>query len=283
MNHVPVQIGVLVDSTIGYSAGIGPIVAVVGLGILTVWYLDTQILPTIESHKRMPRTPRTVVLFGTVIGLILTVSSIVLQTGYLWLFSLIYLFLGKFIEAAVAVRIVRRVQAAIRSIRDPTSAGQMSLIDILKYLYSPTRIVAGVVIPAVGIGVIVVYLLDNSLQYALGNLSVIWTVTVGVLAVSGLLWDIRLLIRRSGGVQYLGLVFCVMGAELYSFSNLPPWIISTVETILAWMPVVRPASLTQNLIVNTALIFVAQVAFLIGVGIALLLLFSREARGTRAG
>jgi hypothetical protein len=269
---IPLQIGVLVDSIVGYTPGVGPVLAILGFGLLTVWYLDSQLLPILGEE--FSGTIRGLVVVGLTAGLVLTVSSLVLQTGYLWLFLLVYLVLGKFIEAAVAVRLVQRLRSRLRSARR-RKASTASVGDALRRRYPPSRILAAVVLPVAGVVLTIVFLGRVSSRSVLGDASVVWTVAVGVLAASGLLWDLRDSIGRDDGIPSLGLVFCVMGAELYNFSTMPAWLVALIGTVLDAVPLVRPMPFTEALLTNTALLLVGQAAFAVGFVIALALLTSQ--------
>ncbi|MFB6140766.1 MAG: hypothetical protein ABEJ26_10070 [Halosimplex sp.] len=225
----PLQIGLLLD----FPPFVAPATIGVGVLLLTVWFVADRLLPALGLDADI--ASETVLVATLVVGLFATALGTAASTDSLWAVALLLFLVGRGVEGAVFVHLVRKLahyvggavgwfRAAIaratggdrpgRSSRGGVRTAARSLLEkyVRKLLY---RLVAlGFLLTAVAMTVVLSTLVLDFGGYTVPQ---VYAVVVGTSALFTFAWDVRPALDRLGPLPFAGVICCVVGAEVYNF------------------------------------------------------------------
>ncbi|QLH79479.1 hypothetical protein HZS55_20225 [Halosimplex rubrum] len=222
----PLQIGVLLD----FPPLLAPATIGVGILLLTVWFVADRLLPALGLDGGP--ASETVLVATLVVGLFTTALGAAATTDAVWAVALLLFLVGRGVEGAVFVRLLRKLAAYARKAalwllglldrggaRGRSSGGgarraARSFAEKLvrKLLY---RLVAlGFLLVAVGATVV---LAATAVDFGGYTIPQVYALVVGTSALFALAWNIRPALDRLGPLPFGGVICCVVGAEVYNF------------------------------------------------------------------
>lgn len=223
----PLQLGLLLD----FPPLLGPATLSVGVLLLTVWFVADRLLPVLGVDTGLPS--ETVLVATLVVGLFTTALGAAVSTDALWAVALLLFLVGRGVEGAVFVRLLRKLAhyaakavAWLRGLADVRgsstdgaaaggAAGAVrSFVDrfVTKLLY---RLLAlGFLLVAVGVTVVLAATVVDFGRYTVPQ---VYALAVGTSALFAFAWNIRPALDRLGPLPFAGVLCCVVGAEVYNF------------------------------------------------------------------
>lgn len=276
-NSVLITQNRLLISQIGYFFELHPLIAgpiILGLGIflLMFWYIYDVELRGYQNEFTHPER--------ALIGGILTVGSFFTATGFIvrgrliWFYALLMFTIGKSVEGAIFVRYVRKIIGILRRawkfVTRSSSSGKGKDSALSRFVQRRLRrmgyhmsLTFVAVLTSLG-GFAGALLLGFS---AFETIMVIWTLFVATSSIGVLLWDLRYTSPDIPILPLLGLLFCIVGAEVYAF-GVPPQVRGLLQVYLVYPSLVVSVLRLMDIFVLT----LGQVAFLLGILFALLVL-----------
>ena len=225
----PLQLGLLLD----FPPLLGPATLGVGVLLLTVWFVADRLLPALGADAGP--ASETVLVATLVVGLFTTAIGAAVSTDALWAVALLLFLVGRGVEGAVFVRLLRKLAhyaaeavAWLRGLADVggSSAARTggpdggvagavrSFVDrfVTKLLY---RLLAlGFLLVAVGLTVVLAATVVDFGRYTVPQ---VYALVVGTSALFAFAWNIRPALDRLGPLPFAGVLCCVVGAEVYNF------------------------------------------------------------------
>jgi hypothetical protein len=223
IEFIPVQVGVFIDEV---PSWLGPALIFFGLECLLATFISRH-LNRIYQH---PPQEFRIAIWLVILGTLFLTTGFSQVVGIAPLFAFLLLFFGRMIEGAAAIRLLRKVEAAIESSRSsgPTLPERLLNKLLSKFRY---RALTGFVILVAYAAISYTILfgpLHQSLQY---DIALYWTVMVFTLSIMGLSWKLSDIQSELGSPLLLGLFLCVGGAEVFNFQfigNLVTIILGTI-------------------------------------------------------
>ena len=230
----PLQLGLLLD----FPPLLAPTTLSVGILLLTVWFVADRLLPALGVDA--DAASETVLVTTLVVGLFTTAIGAAASTDALWAVALLLFLVGRGVEGAVFVRLLRKLAhyaaEAVAWLRglvgrrgsstDRNATGRShgsvggarsaarSFVDrfVTKLLY---RLVAfGFLLVAVGATVVLAATVVDFGRYTIPQ---VYALAVGTSALFTFAWNIRPALDRLGPLPFAGVLCCVVGAEVYNF------------------------------------------------------------------
>jgi len=209
IEFAPVQVGLFVDEV---PRWLGPALIFFGIECLLGIFVSRHL---IRVHQHPPKEFQ-IAVWLIILGVLFSTAGFTQIAGITPLFALLLLVLGRMIEGAATIRLLRKVEAAFKS-------GGGSGLSVFERLVSKFlsklryRAVIGLVILVTYTAILYTVLfspLHRSLQY---DIALYWTVMVFTLSIIGLSWKLSDIQDELGSPLILGLFLCVAGAEVFNF------------------------------------------------------------------
>lgn len=209
IEFVPGQVGVFVDEV---PRWLGPTLIFFGIESLLGIFVS-QKLTRLSQHS--PKEFQ-LAIYLAVLGILFSTAGFTQIVGVTPLFALLLLVLGRMIEGAAVVRLLRKIEAAIES---GGNSGQTLLERLVSKFLSKLRyrVLTGLVTLATYTAISYTVLfgpLHRGLRY---DIALYWTVMVFTLSIMGLSWKLSDIQDDLGSPLILGLFLCVAGAEVFNF------------------------------------------------------------------
>lgn len=229
----PLQLGLVLD----FPPLLAPATLGVGILLLTVWFVADRLLPALGVDANL--ASETVLVATLVVGLFTTAIGAAASTDALWAVALLLFLVGRGVEGAVFVRLLRKLahyaaealawlgglvdggSSTGRSIAGRSGGpgggvggAARSLVEkyVTKLLY---RLLAlGFLLVAVGVTVVLGATVVDFGRYTIPQ---VYALVVGTSALFAFAWNIRPALDRLGPLPFGGVLCCVVGAELYNF------------------------------------------------------------------
>lgn len=231
----PLQLGFLIEM----PPLLGPILVGVGCAILLLQYLHTYHLPNLPASSRTDYHRQARIVAPTVLGILLLVLGMLVRYQTVWAFIVVLFAIGRAIEGAVTVRTYRRILYYLSQIlaaltlrrsagTDGNTGGFVSYV-LRRIAYQSIAFL--VIMGGITFATITVSVTASPVTYAL---PVIWATLISTTTIFVFLWDVRSVLDHIDPILVVGLLFCVLGAELHDFTNITtPIPVSIQRTILA--------------------------------------------------
>lgn len=235
---LPIQLGLLVDKVHLAS----PICIAMGIGCILWWGIDTMLLTGLIKVGNTPgeQVFRTIVSLSLVFGTLTAFAALSLSYTTFWsLISILYL-LGRLLEGAVIVILIRKIHRFIsqsrssrRSIRESLTRKFMKLLRRWRFLLIGALLVT--------LATIVFGVLWTSLYgFSLRVVALMWAIFVGGNIVWGLTWNLRRLLLPQTPLTVtklavVGTFFYIVGTELAAFPDHVPLPLQPLVPAADWI------------------------------------------------
>jgi hypothetical protein len=272
------QIGIFVD----FPPVLGPALVILGLLSILAWDYREHYLTSLPFSVGAHPLARNITILPLSAGVVLSAVAILLLADAFWVYVATLFLTGRMIEGAVMVYLFRKVDHYVRVLvptltprysgdSDRSFAGKVTSKAKGKIRRRVVRFVA--VYGGTGIVALATVLVYDG-PYAI---PLVLGVFVALTVTTTILVDIRDIAGNLGRLPIVGLLFYVAGTELYNFPDRPLPFQSVIAAFArSLVPDAVPVTILSGLpATEIALAFVGQIAFLLGMGIALVLLFVR--------
>lgn len=291
----PLQLGLFTQ----FPPVAAPVAMALGVTALTYWFVNGHVVPLLPLPAPLSPWARFVLTVPVAFGAVLVTFGFAGQADVFWTYALIVSLFGKVIEASVAVYGLRKLAYYVREanakLRQRLSGGGseddagpsfrwrvwMKVYQVI--LYSVARLF--ILVFVVGGAIYLTHALTG-LQY---SLAADWAIFVAAMSLTTLLYNTRHIRHEIGLAALVGILFSIVGAELYNYpSGLVP-VPAPVEDLLGLVP---PGSLLAGLLSGfstseLAVLLLNQVAYAAGFALAVVFVLVAPAPGrfslTKAG
>ncbi len=226
------QIGLLFD----FPPLVGPATIALGLVVLVARVVAAE-LPLPDPGRGRPGLARLLVVAPLAAGLVVAALGVSLRGGVLWTVAFALLLLGRFVEGAAAVRVIRRVASYVRPVVAAVTpggggagAGGGLLGRVRGHVGSAVgRLVEALVFRLVALAVVLAVTVATAwvatTLFGVRRYGLVLTLAVYLGTDTALIfvWDVRSVLDRLDLARWLGIVYCLAGAEVF---NLPEGLLS---------------------------------------------------------
>lgn len=270
------QLGFLID----FPPLLGPLFVGAGFTILMLWYLQTHYLSVIADDLFTNRALRARVVAPLVLGVIIIAFGIAVRGTVVWAFIGVLFIVSRAIEGGVTIRTYRRIMyyltrvltalnpKSTKSHSESDSLASAIFLRISYKLVSLTVILIAITLTSVG-----VIVTAPPLRY---SLSFVWASVVSTTTVFVFLWDLRGTIHQMDPVPIVGILFCIVGAETYNFTNkaAPSWLRQMLFDALPSQVSGYPSE--EGFTLLFILYVAGWIAYIFGVGFSIALLVTKS-------
>lgn len=218
MNGFVLQLSFLID----FPPLVGTALIGTGMTILSLWYVQTQLVPAVADGRLASQQQRARIVAPIVLGILLIALGTAVRARVVSIVVVVLFAIGRAIEGSVAVRSVRRIAYYLNrvfvAVSPRTTRAEETSTGLGGYLWS--RIVYQVV-TVVMVAASITFTAFGMLAIrptAGYGLSLVWASVVSTTSVFVFVWDLRATLDHVGAVPVVGVLFCILGAEVYNFS-----------------------------------------------------------------
>jgi hypothetical protein len=254
----------------------GPIILGLGISLIVIWYIYGVVLG--RYQEELARSERVTLTGIIVIGSFLTATGFIVRGKAVWFYALMMFALGRGVEGAIFVRYMQKIvgylgqawEFATRSKR--SGGGDSSALRgflrrrLQRFGYHASLTVVAVIASLGG------FVGATSLEFSVFSaVTLMWTLFVATSSIGTLLWDLRYTTPTVPMVPLLGLLFCIVGTEVYAFSVPQPFR-DILQPYLTQPSLVIPALNPMDFFI----LAIGQLTFISGVLFALLVLQTND-------